>query len=108
MLGIVNSMSDGRCIRDEPWNILCRVTKQEGTCGAGHKVGDEILFTGDEVKGKLCFSAMYSMIPKVYAMMYNARCYSNSHESIEKKPTRINYIINATKLVDLLALILSS
>ncbi|MFW9849502.1 MAG: TIGR04076 family protein [Candidatus Thorarchaeota archaeon] len=61
------------CIRDEPWQIKCRVVKQEGTCAAGHKVGDEILFTGDEVKGKICMSAMYSMIPKIYAMMYNAR-----------------------------------
>ena len=37
------------------------------------KVGDEVLFTGDEVKGKICISAMYSMMPKIYAMMYNAR-----------------------------------
>jgi uncharacterized repeat protein (TIGR04076 family) len=66
-------MIEHSCIRDEPWQILCRVIKQEGTCGAGHKIGDKILFTGDEVKGKLCMSAMYSMIPKVYAMMYNAR-----------------------------------
>ncbi|MFW9961510.1 MAG: TIGR04076 family protein [Candidatus Thorarchaeota archaeon] len=66
-------MSDDGCIRDEPWNILCRVIKQEGTCAAGHKIGDEITFTGEEVKGKLCFSAMYSMLPKVFAMMYNAR-----------------------------------
>ncbi len=54
-------MSDSNCIRDEPWQIVCRVIKQEGTCGAGHKVGDEITFTGDEMKGKLCMSAMYSM-----------------------------------------------
>ncbi|MFX1368568.1 MAG: TIGR04076 family protein [Promethearchaeota archaeon] len=66
-------MSEKNCIRDQTWQILCRVVKQEGTCGAGHKVGDEILFTGDEVKGKICISALYSMIPKVYAMMYNAR-----------------------------------
>jgi uncharacterized repeat protein (TIGR04076 family) len=66
-------MTESECIRDEPWQIVCRVAKQEGTCAVGHKVGDKILFTGDEVKGKLCISALYSMIPKVYAMMYNAR-----------------------------------
>jgi uncharacterized repeat protein (TIGR04076 family) len=66
-------MTDNQCIRDEPWDILCRVIKQEGTCAAGHSVGDEILFTADEVKGRICMSAMYSMLPKVYAMMYNAR-----------------------------------
>ncbi len=66
-------MSESKCIRDESWNITVRVVKQEGNCAAGHKVGDEVLFTDEEVKGKLCISAMYSMIPKVYAMMYNAR-----------------------------------
>ena len=66
-------MTDSRCIRDEPWIIVCRVIKQEGSCAAGHKVGDEIEFTDDEVKGKICISALYSMLPKVYAMMYNAR-----------------------------------
>jgi len=66
-------MTNPDCIRDKPWNVLCRVIKQEGTCAAGHKVGDEILFTTDEVRGKICISAMYSMLPKVYAMMYNAR-----------------------------------
>lgn len=67
------SMSDRSCIRDEPWDIICRVIKQEGTCGAGHKVGDEILFSDNEIKGRICMSALYSMLPKVYAMMYNAR-----------------------------------
>jgi uncharacterized repeat protein (TIGR04076 family) len=66
-------MSDSDCIQDDPWQIICRVIKQEGTCHAGHKVGDEVLFTGDEIKGKLCISALYSMLPKVYAMRYNAR-----------------------------------
>jgi uncharacterized repeat protein (TIGR04076 family) len=66
-------MTDSECIRDEPWDILCRVIKQEGSCAAGHKVGDEVLFTGEEVKGKICISAMYSMLPKIYAMMYNAK-----------------------------------
>ena len=65
-------MSNENCIRKEPWNILCRVISQEGTCALGHKVGDEILFTHDEVKGKICFSLLYSVVPKVYAMMYNS------------------------------------
>ncbi|MHA1937921.1 MAG: TIGR04076 family protein [Candidatus Thorarchaeota archaeon] len=69
----ISTMSDRNCIREESWQILCRVVKQEGSCGAGHKIGDEILFTDEEVKGRICISAMYSMISKVYAMMYNAR-----------------------------------
>ncbi|MHA2141879.1 MAG: TIGR04076 family protein [Candidatus Thorarchaeota archaeon] len=66
-------MTNDNCIRSEPWHILCRVRSQKGHCAAGHKEGDEVLFTGEEVKGKLCISVLYSMIPKVYAMMYNAR-----------------------------------
>lgn len=66
-------MKSSECIREKPWHIICRVTSQEGKCSAGHRVGDEILFTGTEVKGKICLSALYSMLPKVYGMMYNAR-----------------------------------
>ncbi|MGD2072566.1 MAG: TIGR04076 family protein [Candidatus Thorarchaeota archaeon] len=64
-------MTEVDCIRKEPWQILCRVIKQEGECPY-HKVGDEVLFTGSEVKGTICMSAMYSMLPKIYAMTYNA------------------------------------
>ncbi|MHA1959612.1 MAG: TIGR04076 family protein [Candidatus Thorarchaeota archaeon] len=65
-------MSDD-CIGNEPWDIICRVKSQEGKCAAGHKVGDTITFTGMEVDGKICISALYSMISKVYAMRYNSR-----------------------------------
>ena len=61
------------CISNQPWNIECRVIRQDGTCAAGRKVGDTVLFTDNEVKGRICISALYSMLPKVYAMMYNAR-----------------------------------
>jgi uncharacterized repeat protein (TIGR04076 family) len=62
-----------KCIGENPWNIRCRVVKQEGTCHAGHKIGDEILISDEGIKGKICISALYSMLPKAYAMMYNAR-----------------------------------
>ncbi len=35
-------------------------------------MGDEILFTHDEVKGKICVSILYSIMPKVFAMMHNS------------------------------------
>jgi uncharacterized repeat protein (TIGR04076 family) len=66
-------MSEDSCIRDEPWHVKCVVKSQKGHCAAGHKEGDEILFTEQEVKGRICISALYSIVPKVYAMMYNAR-----------------------------------
>ncbi|NHJ87598.1 MAG: TIGR04076 family protein [Asgard group archaeon] len=52
--------------------IIVEVISQKGECGAGHKVGDKIIFEDGEMKGKLCISAHYSMIPKIYAMMYEA------------------------------------
>jgi uncharacterized repeat protein (TIGR04076 family) len=58
-------MTDGNCIRDEPWQILYRVIKQETNCAFGHKVGNEVIFTSDEVEGKICISAMYLIMPKI-------------------------------------------
>jgi len=88
-------MTDSTCIRNEPWQILCRVIQQEGTCMAGHRVGDEITFTGEEVKGKLCISAMCSMMPKVFAMMYNARLpwLKNQCVSTHACPDRFNPVL---------------
>ncbi|MBN1329030.1 MAG: TIGR04076 family protein [Candidatus Heimdallarchaeota archaeon] len=52
--------------------IVVEIISQNGHCAAGHKVGDKIIFENDERKGKLCISALYSMIPKIYAMSYEA------------------------------------
>ncbi len=68
-----STMSEETCIRDEPWNVVCKIVSQKGSCAAGHRVDDKILFTGNDVQGKICIHALYSIIPKVYAMMYNAR-----------------------------------
>ncbi|MCE7738957.1 MAG: TIGR04076 family protein [Candidatus Heimdallarchaeota archaeon] len=56
-------------------DIKLKVIKQEGTCAAGQKVGDEILISFDknEIKGKICLHALYSVLPKVYAMAYGAK-----------------------------------
>ncbi len=55
------------------YRIVARVIRQEGQCIAGRKVGDEIVFDGKTVEGKICISALYSFLPKVYAMMYDAQ-----------------------------------
>lgn len=52
--------------------IIARITSQEGTCAAGHQVGDEIVFDGQTVQGKVCIHALYSFLPKVFAMRYGA------------------------------------
>jgi uncharacterized repeat protein (TIGR04076 family) len=57
---------------DKGCHIIARVIKQEGHCAAGHTIGDEVDFDGMTVKGKICIHALYSFLPKVFAMMYGA------------------------------------
>ena len=56
------------------YDIKLKVIKIEGHCGAGHEIGDEILISFDknEIQGKICLHALYSILPKVYAMAYGA------------------------------------
>lgn len=60
--------------KDMTYDIKLKVLKQEGHCTAGHKIGDEVLisFEKNEIKGKVCLHALYSVLPKVYAMAYGA------------------------------------
>lgn len=55
-----------------PFAIEVRVIRQEGNCGFGHDVGDVIVFDGQTVQGKICLHALYSFLPKVFAMSYGA------------------------------------
>jgi aminoglycoside 6'-N-acetyltransferase I len=57
---------------DEGFTIVARVIQQKGYCGAGHHVGDEVIFDGQTVQGKVCIHALYSFLPKVLAMRYGA------------------------------------
>ena len=57
---------------DAGFKIVARVIRQEGHCAAGHQVGDEVTFDGETVEGKICISALYSFLPKVFAMRYGA------------------------------------
>jgi uncharacterized repeat protein (TIGR04076 family) len=51
---------------------VAKVISQKGTCGFGHKVGDTVVFDGETVEGRVCLSALYSFLPKVFAMRYGA------------------------------------
>jgi uncharacterized repeat protein (TIGR04076 family) len=53
--------------------VKIKVISQQGTCTTGHKVGDEFIFSEDGIEGKICIHALYSILPKVYAMMYGAK-----------------------------------
>jgi len=66
-------MTDKAQQGDVGFKIVARVIRQEGHCAAGHQVGDEIVFDGETVDGKVCISALYSFLPKVYAMRYGAK-----------------------------------
>jgi uncharacterized repeat protein (TIGR04076 family) len=54
--------------------IILKVVEQKGSCVAGHKVGDEIVFDFDtnKIDGNICLHALYSVLPKIYAMAYGA------------------------------------
>ena len=53
--------------------VKAKVISQKGTCDLGHKVGDTVTFTESGVEGKICIHALYSMLPAVFAMMYESR-----------------------------------
>lgn len=66
-------MTEKRQSGDEGFTIVAKVIRQEGHCEADHQVGDEVIFDGQTVQGKVCISALYSFLPKVFAMRYGAK-----------------------------------
>jgi len=52
--------------------VKIRVVSQKGICNADHKPGDEIIITENGVQGDICIHALYSILPKAFAMMYDA------------------------------------
>lgn len=54
--------------------VKATVISQEGHCAASNDVGDEIVFDWDthEIEGRLCLHALYSVMPKIYALAHGA------------------------------------
>jgi len=52
--------------------VRAKVASVKGTCELKHDVGDVVRFTVNGVEGRICIHALYSMMPKVFAMMFNA------------------------------------
>lgn len=51
------------------------VVRQEGTCAAGHTVGESFLVPGDTERFQtpgICLHALITMLPKVLALRYGA------------------------------------
>ncbi|MBD3180533.1 MAG: TIGR04076 family protein [Candidatus Latescibacteria bacterium] len=57
---------------DRGYTVIAEVITQRGSCAAGHRIGDRIVFDGKNVEGPVCLHALYSFLPKVFAMRYGA------------------------------------
>ncbi len=55
-----------------PYVVEVTVKEVKGKCAFGNKVGDKIIFDGEQIKGKVCYSALMTLLPKVFAMRYGA------------------------------------
>lgn len=55
--------------------VRVKVVSQEGDCSAGQKVGDVATFDWDthEIEGRICLHALYSMMPKIYALAHGGK-----------------------------------
>jgi len=51
------------------YDVKVKVISQKGTCGAGHKVGDEWLITGKTPDG-ICLSAFNALFPNIRVLMF--------------------------------------
>jgi uncharacterized repeat protein (TIGR04076 family) len=58
---------------DEEYMVVVTVIGQQGHCDFGHQVGDQVVFDGRAVQGEICLHALYSFLPKVFAMRYGAK-----------------------------------
>lgn len=74
-------------------SITAKVTSVKGTCW--HKIGDTVVFTEKGTSNKICIHALYSMLPKVFAMMYGARFpwQQNSDEAVHACPDPANPVV---------------
>ena len=57
---------------DKAHKIIATVKSVQGHCDFGHRVGDRVVFDGETVQGRVCLHALYSFLPKVFAMRYGA------------------------------------
>ena len=53
--------------------VKIKVIAKKGKCTENHEVGDEIIITTKGIEGKICIHALYSMLPKAFALMYGAK-----------------------------------
>jgi uncharacterized repeat protein (TIGR04076 family) len=66
------SESHDGCFEDGGYRVEVKVISQQGTCEFFHQEGDVVVFDGETIQGRICISALYSFMPKVFAMRYGA------------------------------------
>ncbi len=87
--------------------VKATVISQEGHCSAGHRVGDEIIFdwATHEIEGRICLHALYSVLPKIYALAQGGNvAYATAEDGSKVArhacPDGYNPLILELKLVD--------
>jgi uncharacterized repeat protein (TIGR04076 family) len=63
---------------DGGYRIEVKVVSQKGTCEFCHQVGDVVTFDGETIQGRICLSALYSFMPKVYFKFENLVLWARS------------------------------
>jgi uncharacterized repeat protein (TIGR04076 family) len=53
--------------------VKLKVVSQKGICHLNHKIGDEIIVSENGISGDICIHALYSILPKAFAIMYGAK-----------------------------------
>jgi uncharacterized repeat protein (TIGR04076 family) len=53
----------------DSYNIRIKVISQKGTCGAGHKIGDEWVTSGKTPEG-ICLNAFGMLLPSIRTLTF--------------------------------------
>jgi uncharacterized repeat protein (TIGR04076 family) len=81
--------------------IEVEVVNVNEKCTIGHEVGNKVIFENDIIEGKLCHTAMYCMLPKIFAMKYEANfpwCADNPNSDFHSCPNKGNVTFKITRL----------
>ena len=60
-------------VRAGPGAVFAEEFATKSCVALGHKVGDVVTFTESGVEGRICIHALYSMMPAVFAMLFDSR-----------------------------------
>ena len=52
--------------------IKAKIISIDGKCPNNFKIGDEVIIDDKGVHGEICIHALYSLLPKAFAMLYGA------------------------------------